>query len=331
MSSLKFAFILCLFLTTFDVFSHCHDSSQSGDGLSMADTIRCPQADRTDSDCDLWLQDLSNEYKNYNITECQCEIDTTKKKITDCFEKAACKINCEKSISASGSVDRCDNIVKNLPYFCEEKCNRDVAFNIQSIQNTQQFRDCKDDQKEYLQQACDTHIEGIGKQKGAKLICDNGCGSYCEAVVNKMMDNEYCGHHIANSTEFDNCNSVISEQLMKELNSSPLPHGLSWQKCSYDMPCASEIKMAFNQAEQECNNLKSKATTCCEDPLKCAEAGSSDLFKSTGSVAGGITENCQRIQERLKNVGSATQQMADKCKSVASSCVQVCTQQITLF
>ena len=75
--------------------------------------------------------------------------------------------------------------------------------------------------------------------------------------------------------------------------------------------------------------LKAKATICCEDPLKCAEAGSSDLFKSSGSLAGGITENCQRIQEQLKNVGSATQQMAEKCKSIASSCVQVCTQQIS--
>lgn len=323
MSSLKFIFILCLFLTTFNV------SGRNGTrGLTTSQDASDTRV-ISDDPCELEYESLINTYGDELASECQCRADTTSQEIKNCFEIADCKRNCEKSISESGFVNRCDNIVKNVPYFCEEKCNRNVAFNIQSIQNTQEFKKCKDDQKKYLQQACGTHIESIGGQKGAKLVCEHegGCGTFCKLKANDIVDKQ-CGNIITNGEGFGTCNKAIYNQLDEELNTSPLPPDLSWQKCAYGMSCASEIKMAFSQAEQECNNLKSKATICCEEPLKCAEAGTSDLFKSSGTVAGGITQNCREIQERLSNIGNVTQQMADKCKSIASSCVQVCTQQI---
>ena len=333
MSSLKCAFILYLFLTTFNVFSadDCTEGNTGGRGSSSLETAVETQADCDSlSGCEQQLEIKQEEYKNYNISECQCEVDTTKKEITDCFEIAACKRDCVNDVSQRGSVvERCNDIRNYSDAFCKEKCARNVAFNMDTIQKTSEFTDCIRDQERELQAECGTHIANIKGPKGAQLVCENGCESFCGERVGQMMSSDYCGNHIANSAGFENCNTAIRNKLAQELSSSPLPPGLSWQKCAYGMPCAAEIKMAFNQAEQECNNLKSKATICCEDPLKCAEAGSSDLFKSSGAVAGGITENCKQIQEKLNNIGSVTQQMADKCKSTASSCVQVCTQQIS--
>lgn len=317
-----------------------YSSFVSGRSNILGEAPAAHEGGPNEDKCRLLHQDLSNIYhKNYDISECNCEKYSAGNIEKDCFKRIACEQNCVKSVNQSGQVEMCNNIGDNfINALCIKNCSNQSASDIQSLlANTSEFDRCVEDQQERIKenlvkQNCSRRIERMEGVKNAKLICgDISCGQYCQRQADEGMRRSNCGNNITTQGGFQNCMEQSGRYLGQELEnlSSNLPDGFYWQKCSYGMPCASEIEMAFNQAEQECNNLKAKATICCEEPLKCAEAGTSDLFKSSGAVAGGITQNCKQIQERLSNIGNVTQQMADKCKSIASSCVQVCTQQIS--
>ena len=300
-------------------FASCDKISNTleGECLNIGATERTMERKKCESEYKI----LKNSYQSIKHSECPDCIDETIDRIKECFLNKCFK-DCKKLLRDTGM---CDNIDIN------QECNvcDTRVFSLDSLK--EKFSECA---KNQAHNRCNEHIKKMQQQKGAQLVCGNvGCEDFCRTqVARQAIDNSRnCRDSLTAEGGFSYCVNESIDQVDRRISefASNLPDGFYWQKCAYGMPCASEIKMAFNQAEQECNSLKSKATICCEDPLKCAEAGTNDLFKSAGSVAGGITENCQRIQERLKNVGSVTQQMADKCKSVASSCVQVCTQQIS--
>ncbi len=75
----------------------------------------------------------------------------------------------------------------------------------------------------------------------------------------------------------------------------------------------------------ECENLKTKATVCCEDPLKCVDKTSAGLFINTGvNTAGGMADICQTAKERFGDMRNAGQKMAEQCRSSATACTKAC-------
>lgn len=262
-----------------------------------------------------------------------------------CLEDA-CTSYCEEQVSSA--MNACASSVdfgKQVNSLCKTKCSGNYIY----YPNPDEFNDAKqactrENKKtlaDQLTNYCNTtKVQAVSNLKPGALICPGGDASNpkCEEFCTRQVQNylkQGCNSDITTKTGFEGCWKALRDQI----NNQSLPEdpaqlvkrGFSWQKCAFGMPCAQRIESVFNTALQQCNNLKAQATLCCDDPVKCVDAGKANkaLFSDLSSASTGMAEKCRLIKETYGEVGNVGQKMAAQCRGKASACVQSCGEQIS--
>ncbi len=253
--------------------------------------------------------------------ECTCNNHQSVDAVTKCFDRHICKKKCKSQIK---NMHGCANQKQAITQNCSNQCTRDSSYRLQL--EPAKIR-CTNENQAYinnqLRDACKAHTQTVNNQRpGLELICPgSSCAEYCQQATNKK-----CSRYITGREEYKNCLDKLNRELTAQLpNGRHLPKGFSWQKCDFGQICAQEIERIFSKVLGECESLKTKATVCCEDPLKCVDKASAALFINAGiSTAGGMADICQTAKERFKDMSKAGGKMAKQCRRSAKACTQAC-------
>lgn len=318
--------IFCLLLYSHSALSNVCDTSDS------EQRGKCTRA----------LTDIRNSEGFGHLKSCDCGEGLPNLGILcDCV-KSACVSHCENSVSQK--MFGCEEVKGAVQRNCKGKCGNSYLYVIEDDAEAKQA--CTDKNKAILKNQltnyCNaTRVQAISNLRPGKLICPEGdasntkCGEFCDGQIKGYLKNiqQICGD-ITTKSGFGDCQGALQSQVDQNLPTNPdqlIRQGFSWQKCAFGMPCAQEIESAFNTVLQQCNNLKAKATLCCDDPVKCVDAGKANqaLFSDLSSAPTGMAEKCRLIKETFGEVGNVGQKMASQCREKASACVQGCGEQIT--
>ena len=284
------------------------------------------------SGCNELITKVYDSIYSHLAEGCDCEAPRSQRvqNLFICL-KNNCTSHCKAQVSQQ--MYGCEKVKSKEGENCEENCTKDCRYDLDNNAEAKQncVRENKQIVAEKLMEICD------GSRPDA-LICPGGdtrenhnCGETCKSVVNQQINglDSNCGD-ITVQNGINNCLGTIQAGSTLPQTPSQLPKDFAWQKCDFGMPCAQRIERMFNTVFQQCNNLKEKATICCDDPVKCVEADSANkaLFTDLSSAPAGMAEKCRLIKETFGDVGNVGQKMANQCRDKASACVQTCGEQI---
>lgn len=265
--------------------------------------------------------------------DCSCsQNDRNEGKVIDCIQRA-CRDACEQHINEKAGY--CRNI--SSENFCR-KCFSDKysVFNPEDrdLQTAKQVcaRENNEKIRKSLWEKCKRHRPENLICPGGTDIRDHNCEKSCQRSitsqkVENLLDNK-CD--LTTNDGYEGCRKDLESLTALPKDPDQLPQGFSWQKCALNMRCAQEIEYAFNNALESCNNVKAQAALCCNDPVKCVEAGNASkaLFMNSEADWGGMADKCRQIKETFSDVGSLGQKMASQCRDSASACVETCSEKI---
>ncbi|MDE0119069.1 MAG: hypothetical protein OXM55_03575 [Bdellovibrionales bacterium] len=274
------------------------------------------------------------ESKHGKVSGCSCnEYDQNKDEVRECFYKHICTSKCKKTYDIYENAKACYNISDS---HCRDSCNGKSldefyqttldAINACTKDNNQKI-------KADLLNGCQQRIKELNERKGAELVCPGGCNLFCQ---NQAANTPECAEDITTQEGYKQCRQKLNQQIDANLPQDPnkLPDNFTWrhknEKCDLGQECDMAMERAFNNALMVCEQLKKKAELCCKDPLKCVreEEDKKRLFTNVGPLEGDISTQCLLLKQKLTSAGNLGHQLANQCRSRASSCVSGCQSQM---
>ncbi len=283
-----------------------------------------------------------------SLKGCECGGRANPRNEIGVFEncvKEACQSRCESNLHTQANA--CDSHIDSA--FCTQACGERGDYSVaepstfnQQLQASASFQNCIEQNtqqvKDSTENNCLSQIKAIQNQKpGATLVCPmGGCESYCNSQSkNLFFQNPACGEsELSTQTGLEQCQNEMLKQVSRLLpqDATNLLDGFSWllgEKCTLDSSCEREISQNFQAVLSQCEELKTRAKTCCLEPLKCSNVDVQAMVGSLNSGKISMSGYCKQIKQAFGSASDMARRSSDQCLNKSATCGSQCGERLS--